>query len=61
MSQDKYNPQAVSPKAMQNLSLADKEQVIFCQQAYVPLDGALISAITEAERRPNGQSCRARN
>ena len=57
----KYNPQAVSPKAMQRLSLADKEQVIFCQQAYVLLDGRLLNAILEAERSDNDKSRRARS
>lgn len=45
----RYNPQTVSPKAMQIVSLAVREGIVFKQQAYIPLDGAEISAIEEAE------------
>ena len=47
---DKYNPQAVSPKAMQTVATVDKEGILFCLQGYVPLDGTLVAAIEEAER-----------
>ena len=47
---DKYNPQTVSPKAMQNVSTVNREGILFCLHAYVPLDGTLVSAIEEAER-----------
>lgn len=50
MIDQRYNPQAVSAKAMQRLCLADREQVLFCQQAYVPLDGTLVNAIEKVER-----------
>ena len=50
MCDKRYNPQAVSPKAMQKLSSADREEIIFRQQAYVPLDGRLVVAIKDTER-----------
>lgn len=49
-TEDRYNPQAVSPKAMQAVATVDREGILFCLHGYIPLDGALVSAIEEAER-----------
>lgn len=39
------NPQLVTAKAMAKLKLVDREHVVFCQHAYIPLSGALVSKI----------------
>lgn len=42
------NPQLVSGKDMARLKPIDREHVVFCQQAYIPLSGALVSKIRTA-------------
>lgn len=39
------NPQLVTAKAMAKLKPIDREHVVFCQQAYIPLSGALIKRL----------------
>ena len=47
------NPQLVTAKAMAKLKPIDRAHVVFCQQAYIPLSGALVKKIRiiHGERR----------
>jgi len=39
------NPQLVTANAMAKLKPMDREHVVFCQRAYIPLSGALVKKI----------------
>ncbi len=39
------NPQLVTAKAMAKLTPGEREHIVFCQQAYIPLSGAAIKRL----------------
>lgn len=39
------NPQHVTAKQMSMLSPVDRETVVFCQQAYIPLRGTVVKKL----------------
>ena len=41
------NPQLVTAKAMAKLRPIDREHVVFCQQAYIPLSGTLVKKLRQ--------------
>lgn len=46
---DTLNPQLVTAKAMTKLKPIDREHVVYCQQGYIPLSGALVKKLTQGD------------
>lgn len=44
------NPQRVSAKQMAHLKPLDRDHVVFCQQAYIPLSGTLVRKLRAMSR-----------
>lgn len=55
MSQVKYDPQRVEPKALSKLSASEREQVVACQQNYQPLSAALLNALEQVLKEVNNK------